>query len=293
MKDYLTTREVADLLRLGERKIYELVADGAIPVSRATGKLLFPRDLIDAWVRQQVDYRGDIETLSPPPPVVAGSHDPLLDWAIRESGCGLAVYFDGSLDGLKRMARGEAIAAGTHLFEAEHEDWNRQHIADLFPGQPVVAIEWARRQQGLIVAPGNPLRLQRAADLGGRRVIARQPGAGSQVLLDHLLDRAGLDSGDAELLDSPARSESDVARAVAEGRADAGLGIASVARQYRLDFVPLCEERYDLVVWRRAYFEPAWQRLMALGKSPSLSARAEGLGGYSLGGNGDIRYNAH
>ena len=82
MKDYLTTREVAELLRLGERKIYELVADGAIPVSRATGKLLFPRDLIDAWVRQHVDYRGDIETLTPPPPVVAMPPvtDPALQW---------------------------------------------------------------------------------------------------------------------------------------------------------------------------------------------------------------------
>ena len=99
MADFLTTKEVATLLRIKERKVYELASGNAIPHSRVTGKLLFPRDMVEAWVRRHVDFRDGAEALVERQPVVAGSHDPLLDWALRESGSGLATFFDGSLCG--------------------------------------------------------------------------------------------------------------------------------------------------------------------------------------------------
>jgi excisionase family DNA binding protein len=101
MAEFLTTKDVAALLRIKERKVYELVRDKAIPASRVTGKLLFPRDMVEAWVRRNVEFRDGTEGLVARPAVVAGSHDPLLDWALRESGSGLATYFDGSLSGLR------------------------------------------------------------------------------------------------------------------------------------------------------------------------------------------------
>ena len=76
---YLTTREVADLLRLKERKVYDLVAAGEVPCVRVTGKLLFPRDLIEAWLARNLEYKAGAESLSQRPPISAGSHDPLLD----------------------------------------------------------------------------------------------------------------------------------------------------------------------------------------------------------------------
>ncbi|WP_249273194.1 helix-turn-helix domain-containing protein, partial [Halomonas sp. BC2] len=84
-KEYLTTAEVAEYLRLKERKVYDLVRQGQIPCSRATGKLLFPRQHIDMWVLSHLE--GDQAQRLPPPQVLAGSLDPLLEWAIRESGC--------------------------------------------------------------------------------------------------------------------------------------------------------------------------------------------------------------
>ena len=117
MPDYLTTREVADLIRLKERKVYDLVATGAIPCVRVTGKLLFPRHLVEAWLAQHIEYGGGAETLQPRPRICAGSHDPLLDWALREAGTGLAVSFGGSLAGLAQMATGQAQMAGVHLPE--------------------------------------------------------------------------------------------------------------------------------------------------------------------------------
>src|SRR6476619_285264 len=108
---YLTTREVADLLRLKERTVYDLVAEGDIPCVRFTGKLLFPRDLIEAWLARNLEYKPGVESLGARPPICGGSHDPLLDWALREAETGLAVSFGGSLDGLRRLAKAECVLA--------------------------------------------------------------------------------------------------------------------------------------------------------------------------------------
>ena len=291
MNPFLTTREVADLLRVKERKIYELVAEQAIPVSRVTGKMLFPRDLVEAWVRRRVELAGGAAELDPPPAVLAGSHDPLLEWAIRESGSEIATFFGGSIDGLTRMTARRAFAAGMHVFDPDTEDFNLGLVANELAGQPVVMTEWAWRTQGLVVASGNPRGLARAADLAGVRFIPRQPEAGSYLLLLHLLAEAGVEPATVGMLDPPARTEADVAQHVLEGRADAGLAVETVARMHRLDFIPLFRERYDLLVWRREYFEPPMQRLLAFCASALFRRRATEIGGYDLSGLGTVRYN--
>ena len=291
---YLTTKEVADLLRLKERKVYDLVAEGGIPCVRATGKLLFPRDLVEAWLARNLEFKAGVESLAERPPIVGGSHDPLLDWALREAETGLAMAFGGSLDGLRRMSKAEAMLAGTHLADKDlpiGQSWNVGHVQRQLAGQPVVVIEWARRRQGLIVAPENPLQIDGVEKLKRRNVIGRQREAGAFVLLERLLEDAGMAFSDISLIETPARTEADVAAAVADGRADAGLGIEAMARQYRLGFVPLVEERYDLVVWRRSVFEPAMQKLLAFGRSELFKNYADQLGGYDASGFGTVHYN--
>ena len=291
MNSFLTTREVADLLRVKERKIYELVAEQEIPVSRVTGKMLFPRDLVEAWVRRRVEFAGGAVDLAPPPPVLAGSHDPLLEWAIRESGSEIATFFGGSIDGLSRMVARKAFAAGMHVFDPQTGEFNQGLVASEFAGQPVVMIEWAWRTQGLVVASGNPRGLASAADLAGVRFVPRQPEAGSYLLLCHLVAEAGIDLETIAMLDPPARTEADVAQHVLEGRADAGLAVETVARMHRLDFIPLFRERYDLLVWRREYFEAPMQRLLAFCASVAFRRRATEIGGYDLSELGTVRYN--
>jgi putative molybdopterin biosynthesis protein len=289
---YLTTREVADLIRLKERKVYDLAAAREIPFVRVTGKLLFPLALIEAWLVRNAEYGRGLEEIQPRPPICAGSHDPLLDWSLREAHTGIAVAFGGSLDGLERFGRGQAIMAGVHLREDGANAWNREHVRQMLVGQPVVLIEWARRTQGLIVAADNPLGVKTIMDLKGHRVMGRQREAGAFVLLQTLLDQAGLGLGDLKLAEPPALTEADVAAAVAEGRADAGLGIASVAHQYRLGFVPLVEERYDLVLWRAAYFEEPFQKLLAFTRTKRFTERAVALRGYDVSGLGRVHFNA-
>ncbi len=286
---FLTTREVADLLRVKERKVYDLAAAGEIPCRRVTGKLLFPRAEIDAWLAGGVSAT----TASKPAPanIVAGSHDPLLDWAIRESGSGLATFFDGSLDGLARMTRGEAAIAGLHVFEPEGGDWNRDHVRAALAGAPVVLVEWARRQQGLLLADGLAGKVKGLADLAGRRIARRQPSAGAGLLLDHLLAEAGL-TRKVDFVKDLARTETEAAAAVASGQAEAAPGLAAMAQQFGLGFLPTVVERFDLVVDRHAWFEPPFQRLLAFCATPAFAAKAEELGGYDLAGHGRVVWNA-
>ncbi len=274
---FLTTREVADLLRVKERKVYDLAAAGDIPHRRITGKLLFPADEIRAWI--------DGEANGPRPDVVAGSHDPLLDWAIRESRCGLATLFDGSGDGLRLFTARKAALAGLHI--PETGGWNLETVAASGAADAVL-VGWARRRQGLIVAPGSTI--AGLADLNGRRIVLRQPGAGARDLFDRLT--SDLDLSRAVFLEAPARTETDAAEAVASGAADVALGLAAAAHRLGLGFVPVSEEAFDLLIDRRAYFAPPVQTLLAFAKTPALAEKAASLGGYDLTDLGLIRWNS-
>lgn len=284
---FLTTREVADLLRVKERKVYDMAAEGVIPHRRVTGKLLFPRAEIDLWLSNGTS-RAPLNV----PSVIAGSHDPLLDWAIRESGAGLATFFDGSLDGLERMRKGQASAAGLHVFEPKSETWNIGHVREAMTDRSVVLVEWARRQQGLILSEHVADNVFSVGDLAGLTVAQRQSSAGAGLLFGHLLEEAGLSNADVHLLPDLAHTETEAAAAVASGKADAAPGLEAVARQFGLAFEPTRWERFDLVVDRRSWFEPPLQALMSFARSDDFAAKSIDLGGYDLSGHGVVHWNS-
>ena len=287
MSPYLTTREVATYLRLGERKIYELVADKRIPFARITGKILFSRKLIDQWVASQALLPDGF--LPQAPPVIAGSHDPLLDWAVRESDCDLALLTCGSLGGLEKLSDGNAIAAATHVLDPESGGYNVMALKDTASFGDTVLIGWSHRQQGLAMAPGKSLTLSEALR-NGKRMAMRQHGAGARILLDHLAKQAGFN----ELPEGGpiARTESDLAAMIAEGHADSGICIEATARRYKLRFVPLVWERFDLAMRRHDYFEPPLQRLLTFARTSAFQEKARELGGYDISGNGKICFNS-
>ena len=286
--DFLTTKEVAAYLRIKERRVYELVRQRAIPCTRVTGKWLFPKALIDVWLAEGVDGEAAVR----PPPVIAGSQDPLLDWAVKESGCGLALLAGGSLDGLKRFAEGTAMVAGLHLLDADSGAFNVPALGAGVARRGVVLLEWAWRQQGLVVAAGNPHGVRGLADLTakGLRVVRRQREAGSHLLLAHLLEREGLSLDDLTAAEETARSETDLGLAILEGRAEAGLAVEAVARTLKLGFVPLMRERYDLLLRRRDYFEPPLQTLFAFTRTAAFAKRAEATGACDVSGLGTVHF---
>ena len=131
MPELLTTDEAADYLRLSERKLYELVADRAVPCSKVTGRWLFPRAALDRWVSAGLIAPAGLAQVAAPP-IVGGSHDPLLEWALRESNSGLASLPEGSEEGLRRLTQGEVMVAAIHLhrLDGDDETANLEAVAD-------------------------------------------------------------------------------------------------------------------------------------------------------------------
>lgn len=281
--EFLTVRELADLLRIKERKVYDLAATGEVPCTRATGKLLFPEAEIRAWMSGKQSG-----TVGQRPAVFLGSHDPLLEWALRQSRCGLAMYFDGSSDGLERFASGEGIAAGMHIHGEADGDWNIGSVAEACGDLDAVLIAWATRKRGLVLRSDHAAGVRSVADIAGRTLAARQPQSGASRLLDTLIQSAGV----ADItMTSPYHSEQDAVLAVAEGDAEVTFGLEVVARQFGLEFVPIVDERFDILVDRAAYFDPPMQTLLAFCRSEAFLDRAKSLSGYNLAGLGEVRWN--
>jgi excisionase family DNA binding protein len=288
----LTTHEVADLLRISPRTVYHLVSRGEIPYGRARGKLLFERHRIDAWVAASA--RGP--SLSEPselPAVIAGSHDPLLDWVVRDQHSPLTLVCHGSSDGLARLATRQASAALIHIPDPEGPGFNAHAIRTALSGLPVVSLHWARREQGLIVAEGNPLRIQTLRDLLKKRArfVRRQAGAGSNLLFARLMRGAGEGLEKLRMLDTTAQSETEVAESIVDGYADAGFAIRAVAQRHRLPFIPLATEEVELVAWRRSVFDSPLHSLLEAARSRRFASHAARLGGYDLSDHGAVRFN--
>ena len=286
----MTTSEVADYLRVKERTIYDMVSRQTIPFSRATGKLLFPRRLIDAWLETQTEI--PTAGIAPAPPIYAGSNDPLLEWALRQSGSALAVLARGSAQGLDDLAAGHAVLAGLHLLDPESGTWNLAAAKAHLPGSGYVLIHWARRTQGLITASGNPLGIASFRDAvdRGLRFATRGAGAGSQRLLEVLLAREGVSPAELTTVTRPAETHADLATLIETGEADCGLGLQAAAGH--LGFIPLVtDEQFDLALTRRDYFEPPMQALLAFARSEAFIKRAAHIGGYDISGLGTVVWN--
>lgn len=293
MSDYMTTSEVSAYLRIKERTIYDLVSRQEIPCSRATGKLLFPRNLIDRWIEAHIEFHDP--KLVAPPPIVGGSSDPLLEWAMRESGCGLASIVEGSSAGLVRLEQGGAVAAGVHFGDEDKgpDGGNLAAVGGVTPLFDIVLVQWAWREQGLVLPEGNPLGLGSIRDIASRgaRVIGRQEGSGTQILLDRLLAEAGLARADINLVPKIALTQADVALAVIDGEADCGLAVGAVAQRFKLHFVGLHRERFDLACRRRDLLEPPLQTLLSFARSEAFRHKAEVFGDYDVEECGRILYN--
>ena len=292
MADLLTTEEAAVYLRLSERKLYELVAHGAVPCTKVTGKWLFPKAALDRWLA--AGYAGPAPfAQEPAPPIVGGSHDPLLEWALRESGSRLASLPEGSEAGLQQLARGEVSAAAIHMHRLDGDDdaANVEAVANLPGLHDAVLIAFARREQGLLVAAGNPLGMRDIAGVASRkaRLALRPQGAGAQLLLLALLAHAGLALDALATIKPVCPTGPDIAQAIRAGRADCGIATRSVAHAAGLGFVPLVWERFDLAMRQRAYFLPAAQALFKFLRTEAFHARGRELTGYDTTGTGDVR----
>jgi molybdate-binding protein len=269
------------------------VSKGAVPCTKVTGKWLFPKAALDRWLTAGL---GGPACLARPaaPAIVGGSHDPLLEWTLRESGSRLASLPEGSEAGLARLARGEVVAAAIHLHRLDGDDETANiDAAAQAPGlHDAVVLAFARREQGFVVAAGNPLGLSDMESVVAQRarLALRPQGAGAQLLLLGLLARAGLALDAVSTVKPVCPTGPDIAQAIHAGRADCGVATRSVAQAAALAFVPLVWERFDLVLRQRDYFMPGPQALFEFVRATPFQERARELGGYDTDESGAVRH---
>jgi putative molybdopterin biosynthesis protein len=255
---------------------------------RADGLLVVPAPLEGHHPGEQVEVRllrgvGEIDRTI----VVIGSHDLVLDLAAstlreRDPRMTLASSNVGSLGGLTALRDGLCHLAGSHLLDPVTGEYTLPYVDRLLPGRETAAVRLTHREQGLIVAPGNPLGLTGIGDLARPelRYVNRQRGAGTRVLLDHELARSGIEPDAVRGYAREEHTHLAVAAAVAAGRADCGLGVLAAARAFGLDFVPVAKEPYDLVLDRRSMEEELLAPLWDLLASPAFGEAVTRLGGY-------------
>lgn len=207
----------------------------------------------------------------------------LLATAVRQRGVELLWTEEGSRAALAGLARGEAHVAGCHLLDVATGQYNEPWVARLVPF-PCQLVGFAVWEQGLIVAAGNPRGVRGVDDLARPevRLVNREEGAGSRVLLDLALAFAGIPAGAVRGYDCLASGHLAVAEAVRAGLADVGVGVRAAAIADGLDFIPLGEERYDLVVPRHFLDLPSVATLLDALRRPALRQQVESLGGYDV-----------
>lgn len=227
--------------------------------------------------------------------VVIGSHDPLLDELADMLHLGdprlyMSSSHVGSMGGIMAIRRGEAHMAGCHLLDTADGTYNRSFIRKYFPKGDVKLVSCVGRQQGLMVARGNPLNICSFADISRRgiRYVNRQKGSGTRILTDYLCSREKVEPSDVYGYTREELTHTSVAAQIACGSADVGMGIYSAAKLYDLDFIPICIEEYDLIIPDHAWDSPMVQQLLTILRSDAFREKILSMGGYTVDHPGQV-----
>ncbi|RLB16631.1 MAG: DNA-binding protein [Deltaproteobacteria bacterium] len=290
-KKLLNTREVASFLDINEKMVYSLISEKGLPGTKATGKWLFPRHLVEQWLENQtINYP---KPSHPLPPyhgllIIAGSNDILLDRTIslfnRTYPDHLAVFGNmGSLGGIRALRRNLCHMASSHLLQEHDDEYNFGFAQEELDQMPAV-VNFCRREQGLIVQKGNPKGIQSAKDLGKKdiRIVNRPPGTGTRLLFDRELEKFGFSGDQVAGCENEMSRHIDVGLEVLSGRADAGPGIRAVAGMLNLDFIPWRWERFDFLISKERFFDHGVQLFLGLLHENGFRELAGELEGYDL-----------
>ena len=284
----LSTQEVADILHISKSTVYELIRRGEINSYKIGRKVRFTQDDVDAYIarsrhEQSVQPVKRIEVhsalLNPVQEegglVISGQDvvlDILANYLHQHSIPAQRVYLN-SFEGLLALYEGRVDAAACHLYDATEKDFNAPFVRKLLPGIPAALINISYRAQGFYVAAGNPKEIRGWRDLARRdiSILNRRPGSSARVLLDEQLHRMGLDKRMVSGYEREMRSHLTMAAAIADGEADLAIGTERIARQIEgLDFIPLLQERFDLVVHRELLESTEGEELLDILRSDAF-----------------------
>jgi len=299
MSDLLSTKEVAKFLNINEKMVYTLISDKGLPATKVTGKWLFPLDLVRQWIEAGTVNYPEPATKLPPYHglvLIAGSNDLLLDRTISTFNTRfpdhMAMFgFTGSMGGLRALRQNLCHIASSHLVSGEGDEYNFPYILKEMERMPAV-VNFCMREQGILVKKGNPCNIKSVEDMASKKItmVNRILGTGTRKLFDKELKKAGIKGESIPGYDNVVSKHMDIGLAILEGTADAGPGIRPVANRLGLGFVPICWERFDLLISKERFFDQGIQLFLGTLKEDFFKDAAANLGGYDLSMSGRMVY---
>jgi excisionase family DNA binding protein len=291
MEKLLSTKEVAQRLSVNEKMVYTLITEKGLPATKITGKWLFPAHLVEQWVESMtINYPTGTAEMPHKSGLlmIAGSDDILLDRALSlfmQLNVGYIVLFGavGSLGGLKALRRGMCHMATSHLADENEKDYNFSFAASELDALPAV-VNFCRREQGLIVAKGNPHGICGCSDIAEKdlTVVNRPLGTSTRIIFDQQLQEAGIKPAHVKGYGNAVARHLDIGLEILTGQADVGPGIRPAAALLGLDFLPLRWERFDLLIPKDSFFDKSIQQFLAMLHEPAFHDLAASLPGYEL-----------
>jgi len=296
-KEMLNTKDLADYLNINEKQVYRLIKEKKIPATRITGKWTFPKKLMDEWMIENANENIGVKKTRELKDhiVLMGSNDFTIELLSHELTRRYPVYslsFSnvGSIGGLIALGRGSSHIAGCHLFDPDTGEYNLPYLPRYLPDLETIVINLIYRDLGLILRPGNPRNITGIENLAQPkiRIINRQEGSGTRILLDSELNRLGIDPTRINGYEKEVNTHNEVAMAVLSGTADVGLGILSAAKMLGLEFIHITKERYDLVIPEEKFSAKPLTALLEVIKSQEFKAKIEQMGGYDTRDSGKV-----
>jgi len=299
MSQLLSTKEVAQFLNINEKVVYSLISEKRLPATKVTGKWLFPKNLVEQWIEANtINYpsSSDRPSVSESVLIIAGSNDILLDRMMSLYNANfpekIAVFGNlGSMGGMQALRQNFCHIASSHLLQGDGDEYNFEFAGRELERMPAI-VNFCKREQGILVNKGNPKKIKAVSDLArpGIRIVNRPLGTGTRLLLDQELKKAAVPGDRIDGYNHTAPRHLDVGLEILAGRADAGLGIHAVAGLLDLDFLPLCWERYDLMIFKERFFSANVQQFLGLIHEEQFLPLAESMKGYDTGLSGRMLF---
>jgi excisionase family DNA binding protein len=300
-EEMMNTKEVAKYLSIHEKQVYALIKSKKIPSTRVTGKWVFPKKLIEEWIEsnaktglEQARQKGRrIEGAL----LASGSNDPILDMLqtyMKKSYPEFYIFSSntGSTDGLKALNMGYTDIAWSHLFDPKTGEYNVPFLPNYLPNVKPVVVNLFRRDLGFLVAPKNLFHIRRFEDLTqkGIRLINRQKGSGTRVLLDYHLKKLQIAPSKINGYEREVYTHFEVGLSILSKEADVGIATIAVSKLLGLPFIPITQESFDMILDQTTFFEKGIQAFIEILNSQEFRNRVERLGSYDFKNSGKVLY---
>jgi excisionase family DNA binding protein len=300
-EEMMNTKEVAKYLGIHEKQVYALIKSKKIPSTRITGKWVFPKKIIEEWIssnaQKGLEQARQKSRRIEGALLASGSNDPILDMLhtyMKKTYPEFYIFSanTGSTDGLKALNLGYTDIAWSHLLDPKSGEYNIPFLSNYLPNVKPIVVNLFHRGLGFVVAPKNPLHIRGFEDLAQKRVrlINRQKGSGTRVLLDHHLKRLQIPSSKIQGYDREVYTHFEVGLAILSKEADVGIATIAASKLLGLPFIPITQESFDMILDQSTFFQKGIQAFIEILNSQGFRSRIEKLGSYDFKNSGKILY---